>query len=69
MTTKESIKEAKKYRLKKTHTKRLTVSEKDKLTAKGYNVEDYVTPFGSHRFATTRLLRKNTKPSFSLTRN
>ena len=49
MTTKESIKEAKKYRLKKTHTKRLTVSEKDKLTAKGHNVEDYVTPFGSHQ--------------------
>ena len=49
MTTKESIKEAKKYGLKKTHTKRLTVSEKDKLTAKGYDVEDYVTPFGSHQ--------------------
>ena len=40
MTTKESIKEAKKYGLKKTHTKRLAVSKKDKLTAKGYSVED-----------------------------
>ena len=49
MTTKESIKEAKKYGLKKTHTKRLTLAEKDKLAAKGYNVEDYVTPFGSHQ--------------------
>ena len=49
MTTKKSIKEAKKYGLKKTHTKRLTVAEKGKLTAKGYNVEDYVAPFGSHQ--------------------
>ena len=49
MTTKESIKEAKKYGLKKTHTKRLTVSEKAKITAKGYEVKDYVTPFGSHQ--------------------
>ena len=49
MTTKKSIKEAKKCGHKKTHTKRLTVSEKCKLTAKGYKVEDYVTPFGSHQ--------------------
>lgn len=49
MTTKESIKEAKKYGLDKTHVLRLTLKKKAKLIAKGYTFDDYVTPFGSHQ--------------------